>query len=184
MLVKTTAVGLLGMLSDAKEIQSIVNQLASGKRGEDRRLIYSRDSRVEGEVFKINPSLDVNQFKVWRKEIEEDIRSIERALFSFNINTHLTGESITVSEAIKEADRCKVQAAKTVKEMFDNISSMRMEGDDTIAVSIPELVDEALMSIKSKRYLKNKIAQINARSEVELNIENQFLLEVAHGSSL
>jgi hypothetical protein len=176
MLVKTTAVGLLGMLNDAKEIQGIVNQLASGKRGDDRRLIYSRDSRVEGEVFKLNPSLDVNQFKSLRKQIEGDIRSIERALFSFNVNTKLTGEDLSISEALKEADRCKSQTTKTTKEMFDNISYMKAEGDDTVTVDIPELVGDAVDSIRSRRYLKNKVAQINARSEVELNIENELLL--------
>jgi hypothetical protein len=178
MLVKTTAVGLIGLLNDAKELRSFVSQLSSGKKSGDGRFAGYDRGRVEGEVFKLNPTLKINECKVWRKELEEDIRSIERAVFSFNTSTKLTGEDLTISEALKEVTRLNSTVTRLTTEAYSNISYMRAPADDAVNVDLPEICDDLIETLKKKRYLKNKIAQVNARCEVELNIENKLLLSL------
>jgi hypothetical protein len=103
--IKTTVVNAIGILDDAKKVRALVESGAAGKKGSRRDSIYG-DRRTEGEVFKLNPTLDVNLYKAFLKEIDEDVLNLQRAVFSFNSSTKIgDGLDLTVAEALREVER-------------------------------------------------------------------------------
>jgi hypothetical protein len=166
MKIAMTAVNAISFMNSVKSLEGFVS---AGTNPKQSRVFGSRDN----EAFKINKTLDANQFKVWKKEIGLDVLNISRAIYSFNASTKISN-GMTVAEALREVARLNGEISKNVSEFSRNLSYMMIADDDLVEVDLTELREEVVVLIKEIFSLKQEIVKAN-NMPVEFEVTNELV---------
>jgi hypothetical protein len=172
-----TANDALSMLSSTKKHYSSIQSCLNGAAPKQSRYGFAGSSR-EGSVTKILPGVDINYLRAESVRLEKDIRSIERALYSFNNSTYVEfeKETYTISLALKEINDMRDEAHKHYNNMSSSITYNYVEGDDLDGlVDFPSEFESALIAASRRVGLKSAVASKNAEVAVEFSYSSSFV---------
>lgn len=175
---KMKAIDAIGIIADAKSLLSLATALIPS---DNQGGLFNRTGR-EGSLYQINPTLEVNVARRYRKELLADIEALEIAVFTFN-GSPTSEDGISVAAAMKMVPKKESAMNAAFGAAKSNTSKFVVQGDDNTWEDINEKVQEYMEGIVRRRELKHLVQEAN-NAVLTVEISNQLLQEVAAAIAL